>query len=216
MNKGTLRRGWPIELLAWIVLLSVIFSAGCATLKRYAYEGSNRDSWQKPDQVIHALRLPEGGQVADIGAGGGYFTFRLADAVGASGRVYAVDVDTDMVEYLENKAREKGYENVQVILAKDGDPLLPEAQVDVIFISNTYHHLSERAEYFRRAKRYLREDGHVAVIEFNSNALWQNWVGHTVDGDTIRRDMTAAGFSLEHEYDFLPEQHFLVFARAQE
>jgi ubiquinone/menaquinone biosynthesis C-methylase UbiE len=214
-NKEALRRGWKNEVFVGIVLC-VVFSAGCAELKRFAYEGTDRDTWQRPDQVIHALGLPPGGQVADIGAGGGYFTLRLADAVGPSGRVYAVDVDSDMVEYLEKEAREKGYENVEAVLAKEGDPLLPQAQLDLIFLCNTYHHLPERADYFRRARKYLRAGGRVVIIDFNDHALWQRWFGHSVDGQLIRSEFEAAGYRLEHEYDFLPEQHFLVFATAEE
>jgi len=188
------------------------FCAGCTQLKRFAYEGWGRDKWQKPDEVIRSLQLQPGNRVADLGSGGGYFTFRLAKAVGPSGHVYAVDVDEGLNAYIAGRARDEGFNNVDVILAKYDDPLLPAAGVDLVFTSDTYHHLENRVAYFRNARKYLRPGGRVAIIEFAGKGWFDSWFGHWTPSETIRTEMEAAGYRLQQEFTFLPRQFFLVFA----
>ena len=146
------RRSFRVTVAFSLLLLAVV---GCATL---------RDRWQRPEQVIHALGIQAGDHIADLGSGSGYFTFHLADAVGSTGKVYAVDVDAELNEKVAKRAREDGYENITVILAEYHDPLLPEAGVDMIFVSNTYHHIEDRVNYFANAKKYLRGEGRIAII----------------------------------------------------
>ncbi len=201
--------------LRTILIFVMALTAGCGALKRCAYEGINRDAWQHPEQVIQSLDIQPGNHIADIGSGGGYFTFRLAEAVGPTGNVDAVDVDSEMNEYVAARAQEEGYENIQVILAEPNDPLLPESGVDLIFTCNTYHHLADRANYFARAGKYLRPGGRIAVIEFNGEGWLQQLGGHWTSSDTIQRELKDAGYSLDHEFQFLPKQVFLVFSRHQ-
>ena len=156
----------------------VLLSTGCGWARRLAYSGFGRDGWQQPQRVVESLDLRAGQHVADLGAGGGYFTFDLADAVTPEGTVYAVDVDPDMADYLRDRAAESGYPNVQVVLAEYDDPLLPAGQVDLIFTCNTYHHFQDRAAYFERAGRALRPDGRVAIIEFSGKGWFARWFGH--------------------------------------
>ena len=132
-----------------LALLFVTALPGCSAFKRFAYEGFDRDEWQQPERVLETLAIAPGMHVADVGAGGGYFTFRLADAVGESGRVYAVDVDDDMLDYLRERAAEEGYAQVEVVRGDFGDPLLSDGSIDLVFTSNTYHHLSDPVAYFR-------------------------------------------------------------------
>ncbi len=194
------------------MLLTLLF-AGCTSLKRCAYEGINRDEWQKPDEVIRVLGIGPGDLIADVGSGGGYFTFRLARATGPSGKVYAVDVDADMNSYIANRARDEGVANIEVILAKPDDPLLPPPGVDLLFITNTYHHLDNRRAYFAKASKYLRGGGRVAIIEFSDNSWFATFNSHHTSKDTIKKEMSEAGYKLEREFDFLPKQNFLVFAK---
>ena len=194
-------------------LLVLIALAGCTRLKQCAYEGIGRDEWQKPDEVVRVLAIRPGDQVADVGSGGGYFTFRLAKAVGAGGKIYAVDVDKALNDALARRAKDEGYSNVEVVLAQADDPLLP-SPVDLIFTSNTYHHLQNRARYFANAKKYLKPDGRVAIVEFNG-ARWLDSMGHHTPKEVILSEMKEAGFTLKQDHGFLPRQHFLVFSIAK-
>src|SRR5229473_2251765 len=112
----------------WTIALAVplFIYAGCGGLFRASLNSPWRARWQQPEAVVRALTIPPGSHVADLGAGGGYFTFRLADAVGPLGKVYAVDVDKGSLDYVARRAKELGYTNVETVLAKYDDPLLPE------------------------------------------------------------------------------------------
>ena len=101
-----------------LFLVVVGLVAGCAQLKQCAYRGINRDQWQQPEKVIAALQIRPGEKIADLGAGGGYFTFKLAAAAGPTGKVYAVDVDREMVELINKQAQKDSVKNVETILAK--------------------------------------------------------------------------------------------------
>jgi ubiquinone/menaquinone biosynthesis C-methylase UbiE len=197
------------------VLLCTLLLAGCGacgTIKRYAYEGFGRDAKQQPARVVETLAIERGQVVADLGAGGGYFTFRLADSVGPEGKVYAIDIDPDMTGYITNAAQQRGYRNVEAILAEPDDPKLAPESVDLIFTVNTYHHITDRAAYFARAKRYLRPGGRVAIIDYRPEGFFQRLFPHSTEGEEIKREMSEAGYRLAGEYDFLTEQNFLVFA----
>jgi ubiquinone/menaquinone biosynthesis C-methylase UbiE len=198
------------------LLLGVVLLAGCTKLKQCAYEGVGRDDWQKPDEVLRSLAVKSGDHVADLGSGGGYFTFRLAKAVGPTGKVYAVDVDKGLNDALAQRARQEGFTHVEVILAKIDDPLLPQSGVDLIFTSNTYHHLKDRARYFSNAKRYLRPNGRVAIVEFNGKGWIESMPGHHTEKEVIVGEMKQAGYTLQKEFDFLPRQHFLIFSKSPE
>jgi predicted methyltransferase len=179
---------------------------GCGTVKRYAYEGFDRDEWQQPERVVADLALVPGAKVADLGAGGGYFTFRLARAVGPEGRVYAADIDEGMNAHVAREAHKQGLANVRTVLAAPHDAKLPEP-VDLFFSSNTYHHLTERTAYFRGVReRQLAPGGRVAIVEFRPGAG-----SHSTPRKTIEQEMGAAGFRLLKSFDYLERQNFLVF-----
>src|SRR5262249_18425304 len=126
------------------LFLTVGLLGGCTSLKRFSYEGFSRDGWQQPGRVIAALGVHRGDRVAALGAGSGYFTLRLARAVGPSGRVYAVDVDEAMNAYLRERVAQAGLSNVEVILGRFEDPLLPDGGIDLVLVVDTYHHLEDR------------------------------------------------------------------------
>ncbi len=191
--------------------LALVACAGCSDWKRFAYEGWGRDKWQQPERVVAALGLEPGDRVADLGAGGGYFSFRLADAVGPTGVVYAVDVDEGMIDYLTQRARDEGRSNVEVILGEYHDPLLPDGTIDLLFTSITYHHLEDRVGYFANVLADLGPGGRVAIIELNDHSWFPRWFGHHTPLETIVQEMTEAGYQLDRSYDFLERQHFAIF-----
>ncbi len=177
-------------------------------------EDPARDAWQKPDEVVGALQLREGETVADVGAGSGYFTLRLAKAVGERGRVYAVDINPDMVRHLNRRLRDGGVRNVCTVLSDPADPLLPDASVDRALIVDTWHHVEDQPAYLERLKRVLKPGGQVVHVDFQKRELP---VGPPVSMKIAREDlvkqMEAAGFRLAAEHTFLPYQYFLVFRR---
>ena len=194
-----------------LALLALLL-AGCTTLKQCAYGGFNRDTWQQPEKVIQSLQLRPGAAVADLGSGGGYFTFRLAKAVGPAGKVYAVDIDQDINAALNERAKNEQAENIEVILAQPHDPQLPAAGVDLIFTSNTYHHIEDRVRYFNNLRKYLRPGGRVAIIDFDRRAWLEGLWRHYSAEEFIKREMEQAGYRLQQELDFLDRQSFLIFA----
>ena len=173
------------------------------------FDDPARDAWQKPHEVIQALALSRGSKVADIGAGTGYFTVRLAHRVG-SGRVYAVDIEPDMVRYLNNRAKREKLGNVRAVLATPGDPRLPE-RVDRVLVVDTYHHIESREAYFRKLRNYLRPNAEVAIIDFTRDAPMGPPVEARLPAEQVRAEMQRAGYRLLRAPDVLPNQYFLVF-----
>jgi ubiquinone/menaquinone biosynthesis C-methylase UbiE len=179
-----------------------------------ALEDPSRDAWQQPEKVVKTLGLKPGDSVADVGAGPGYFTLRFARAVGPAGKVYGVDISRGMLDYLGKEARAEHLANIQPVLAEPHDPNLAPASVDVIFICDTLHHISDRASYFPLLMRALKPGGRLVNIDFHKRALP---VGPPVEMKIPRAEMIreaeAAGFHLVHKYDFLKYQYFVVFKR---
>jgi arsenite methyltransferase len=171
-----------------------------------------RDEYQKPHEVITALKLKAGEVIADIGAGSGYFTFRLAHHVGDAGRIYAVDVSPDMVVHLNRHIRDLKLKNVVSILAAPDDPLLADASVDRFFICDTWHHIENHTRYLALLKKMLKPGGQIVMVDFKKI---QTPMGPPmemrIDRDDLAKEMETNGFRLDAEYRFLPYQYFLVF-----
>jgi len=157
-----------------------------------------------------------GDRVADLGSGGGYFTFLLADAVGPTGRVYAIDVAEDMNERLAGIAAERGYGQVETVLAEPDDARIPSGGVDLVFTSNTYHHIDDREAYFRKLSESLREGGRLAVIDYKEEGFIQGLLGHSTDDSLIQTELESAGYELVAQHDFIEKQHFLIFVPGPE
>jgi arsenite methyltransferase len=200
-----------VRKLIKIQLLLFFLIAGCARLKQCAYEGFNRDHWQQRDRVIQSLQIRPGDRVADVGSGSGYFVFALAKAAGPDGKVYAVDVDSSMNDLVAERAKKEGTANVEVILAKPDDPVLPLTGVDLIFSSNTYHHIDNRISYLANLRKYLRPNGRIAIVEFDRRGWLQGMWQHYTPSEFIKKEMEQAGYSLQQEFNFLDRQSFLIF-----
>jgi len=204
------RRARPFGAAA---LAALVLLGGCTALKKWTYEGFGRDAWQQPEKVVQSLAIKPGDRIADLGSGGGYFTFRLSRAVGPTGRVYAVDVDKDLLEDLAERAKKDGYGNIEKVLAKYEDPSLPESGVDLIFTSNVYHHIEARVRYFADAARYLRAGGRIAIVDFNGKHWSATFVSHYTPVELMKKEMDEAGYRLERELDFLDRQSFMIFSK---
>lgn len=173
------------------------------------FDDPARDRWQKPDEVIAALALAPDAAVADIGAGTGYFAARLARAV-PKGRVYAVDIEPDMVRYLGERAQREQLANLQPVQGKPDDPQLP-APADRVLIVNTYHHIGDRVAYFGRLRDRLKPGGRVAIVDFTLDSPIGPPRSARLAADVVRAEMERAGYALAASHEFLPHQYFLVF-----
>ena len=129
-------------------------------------EDPMRDAYQKPQEVVKALNIKEGEVIADIGAGSGYFTVRLARPVRETGRIYAVDVSPDMIRHLNRRIRDLNLRNVVTVLCAPDDPLLADASVNRFFICDTWHHVGGHAKYLALVKRMLKPGGQVIMVDF--------------------------------------------------
>jgi arsenite methyltransferase len=175
-------------------------------------EDPKRDGYQKPHEVLKALDIKGGEVIADIGAGSGYFTFRLAHHVGNNGRVYAIDVSPDMILHLNRRIRDLKASNVHAILADPDDPLLAERSVDRFFFCDSWHHIENQTKYLSQIKKILKPGGEIVMIDFHKKELP---VGPPMQMRIAREDlikqMESNGFRVAKEHTFLPYQYFLVF-----
>ena len=179
-------------------------------------EDPKRDEYQKPHEVLMALDLKPGETIADIGSGSGYFTLRFAAHVGDKGRVLAVDIDPEMIRYLNRRVRDAGVGNVQTILAEPNDPLLSDASVDRFVVVDTWHHIEKPLDYLALMKRMLKPGGQVVMIDFQKKELpFGPPMEMKIAREDLVRQMEANGFRLAKEHTFLPYQYFLVFTAAR-
>ena len=173
------------------------------------FDDPKRDAWQKPQEVIEALKLKRDALIADIGAGTGYFTVRLARAVPA-GKVFAVDLEPDMVKHLAERAKREHLANIVAVQASTEDARLPE-KVDLVLMVDTYHHIDDRRGYFAKLKQSLKPGGRVAIVDFTLDADIGPAPRARVSPERVKSELTAAGYRLVDEQTFLENQYFLVF-----
>jgi arsenite methyltransferase len=168
----------------------------------------------KPDEILEILALQSGQNIADIGAGGGYFSLRFAEAVKPVGKVYPVDTNEQFLDFLMSRARERGLSNLEPVLVTEDTLPLPDGGLDFVFMRNVYHHLAERVEYLKRLARKLKPDGRVAIVEYERRTplTLRRLFGHYVPHERIIDEMEKAGYKLDTIFSFLPEQSFTIFS----
>jgi ubiquinone/menaquinone biosynthesis C-methylase UbiE len=178
-------------------------------------EGPDREKYQRPDQIMDHLGIGEGSLVADLGAGGGWFTIRLARRVGPNGRVYAQDIQPEMIGSIERRVQREGLKDrVEMVLGKASDPNLP-VPVDVVLIVDAYHEMTDPVALLKNVRKSLRPGGRVGIVEASK-------AGHgpgppmeeRVDPETVIRDAEMAGLRLKSRGDFLRYQYLLEFVAA--
>jgi cyclopropane fatty-acyl-phospholipid synthase-like methyltransferase len=174
-----------------------------------SFDDPKRDAWQMPDRVIAALALKPNQSVADIGAGTGYFSMRLAKAV-PGGAVYAVDIEPNMVAHLKTRAASEKLTNVTPVLASPTSSNL-STPVDLILVVDTYHHIGDRPAYFRALRSRLTPGGRIAIVDFRKDAPEGPPAHFRFTPEQIKKEMADGGYVMDAEHDFLPRQHFLIF-----
>ena len=175
----------------------------------HVFDDPKRDEWQKPHQVIQALKLPPDAIVADVGAGTGYFSARLATML-PKGKIYAVDVEPDMVKHLAERAKREGRKNMQAVQGAPADAKLPE-KVDLILFVDVHHHIDQREQYFRKLRASLKPGGRVAIIDFRPDSPEGPPKQSRISSERVKAELSTAGYSLAEEHAFLPNQYFLIF-----
>jgi SAM-dependent methyltransferase len=174
------------------------------------FDDPARDAWQHPDDVLAALALQPAMVVADLGAGTGYFTVRLARAV-PTGTVIAEDIEPDMVRYLGERARREQLANVRAVLGDADDPHLEPASVDRILVVDTWHHIADRPAFASKLAVALRPDGAIAIVDFTLDAPHGPPREHRLAPASVLADLRAGGLHASLSETTLPQQ-FIVIA----
>ena len=177
------------------------------------FDDPKRDEWQKPHELLMALDLKPGDVVADLGAGTGYLSARLARHV-PQGKVLAADISTDMVAFLGKRAKENNIANLVAVQASEASPNLPE-KADVAVLLDVYHHIDKRVDYFKALHASLKPGGRVVVIDFRPEATSGAPRQMRLPISTVDQEMAAAGYKRTVSKDFLPHQYFLVYQAAK-
>ena len=184
-------------------------------------EGPDREVWQRPDQIMDALRIADGSVVADLGAGSGWFTIRLARRVGPNGKVYAEDIQREMFESIDRRRKREGLRWVEPILGTAADPGLPTGKLDAALIVDAYHEMEEPVVLLRNVAKSLKvatslkPGGRLGIVNFTKAGFGPGPpMDERVDPEAVIRDAEAAGLRVVARPDFLPFQYMLVLERA--
>jgi 2-polyprenyl-3-methyl-5-hydroxy-6-metoxy-1,4-benzoquinol methylase len=171
----------------------------------------------KIDKVLPLLKLKPGDRVADIGAGTGAFSFPLARTVAPSGKLYAVDIDSGLLDYIAQKAKKENIENIQTVKGEFSDPKLPTRDVDLAFFHDVLHHIENRQAYLKALATYIKPSGRIALIEMNRDdpkTPHRNSPEMLLSKDEVKNWMAAAGFYPAEEFDlFGNAKWFIIYTR---
>lgn len=172
---------------------------------------------EQPDRVVAALRIPEGSTVIDLGAGVGYFTWRLAKQVGPEGKVIATDVQPEMLDMLVLNMRNRGIENVKTVLATHSDARLPaDGEAELALLVDVYHELAFPALTMQHVLRSLKPGGRLVLVEYRKEDPWiPIHPLHKMTVDEARSEIEPTGFEFVEALEFLPSQHIIIFKRPE-
>ncbi|HVG38503.1 MAG TPA: methyltransferase domain-containing protein [Pyrinomonadaceae bacterium] len=173
------------------------------------FEDSQRERNLQINRVMDLLGIKENSAIADIGAGSGWFTIRAARRVGAGGKVYAVEINPDYLKHIGERAAKEKLPNIQTVLGKEDDPLLPADALDAALILKTYHEIEQPVRLLERLRRSMRADSRLGIIDRNGKGD-----DHGLDKEVVIREAGRAGFALVEQYDFVKPDgmdYFLVF-----
>jgi len=183
-------------------------------------ENPDRDQWQKPDQIMDSLLIAEGSVVGEIGAGGGWFTAKLSARVGPNGRVYAEDIQSLMIEYIQRRMQRENLRNVIPVLGTANDPRLPPNALDAALIVEVYREMeippADPVMLLKRLTESLTSDGRIGIVDYNPGGGGPGPAAdQRVDPETIIRTAAAAGLRLiSREPQVNQFQFLLVFSKA--
>jgi len=176
---------------------------------RTALEGPDRDKSQRPAEVIASLELQPNDVVADIGTGTGYFAIRIAEAY-PTVRVVAADAEPEMISYLTSQSKERKLANLEPVTIDPARPELP-VQANLALLVNTLHHIDDRVAYLKHLNKSMAPGARIAVIDFTIEAPEGPPADHRIPAEAVRDELKQAGYALELDLKFLPNQYFLIF-----
>ena len=175
-------------------------------------ERPERESEEAPARAIAALKIPRGATVADIGAGSGYYTERLAKTVGETGRVYATDIQPEMLALIQRKIDAQKIANIELVLGTETEARLPENAIDLAIMVDVYHELARPQVFLESVKRALKPGGRLVLLEYRKeDPRVPIKLEHKMSVREARQELEASGYRFERVIDVLPWQHILVF-----
>jgi SAM-dependent methyltransferase len=184
---------------------------GCETW----LERPEREQEENPEGALDALNLKPGMTVADVGAGTGYMSLKMAKRVGSSGKVYAEDVQPEMLQKVRENAAKAKASNVVTVQGSYTDPMLPKGQVDLILLVDVYHEFSEPQRMLRGIRAALKPDGRLVLLEYRKeDPSIPIRVEHKMTVAEVKTELEAEGFKLSHVIETLPRQHILILTLA--
>jgi ubiquinone/menaquinone biosynthesis C-methylase UbiE len=177
-------------------------------------DAPDRDLWQRPDQIMDAMGIADASVVADIGAGSGWFTIRMARRVGPQGVVYAEDVQEEMINAIRRRVGREGLTNVRPVLGLKNDPRLPANSIDAVLMVDAYHEIENRVAVLSSLARALKPQGRIGVVDFKLDGTGPGpSPEERVSPDVVVKDAAEAGLRLIRQEPFLPFQYFLIFGK---
>jgi ubiquinone/menaquinone biosynthesis C-methylase UbiE len=177
-------------------------------------ERSEREAEENPTRAIELLKLDKGMTVADVGAGVGYYSIRMAEVVGPNGKILATEIQPEMLQILKRRIREKKADNVEPILSSEHDPKLPDACCDVILLVDVYHEFSQPIEMLAKLRTALKKDGRLILLEYRKEDPYVPIrPEHKMSIKEAKFEVEAEGFKLDQVIGELPWQHVLIFRK---
>jgi len=174
------------------------------------WNSPERDEWQRPDEVMRILDIQPGQTVADLGTGTGYFVPHLSQAVGANGKVLALDVEQNMVGFVQKTAAEQGLQNVEAIKIPYDSTNLEPGSLDRLLTVNTWHHIANREAYSAHLKSVLKPDGFIVLVDYTKEAPHGPPAKHRLAPEVVIRELEAGGLSARIVESELPVQYVIV------
>ncbi len=176
-----------------------------------------REFEEQPDRVVAALKIPRGATIVDLGAGSGYFTWRLAKSVGPEGKVLAVDIQNGMLDLLKSNMEKRNIQNYEAILATETDLRLPQNQVDLVLLVDVYHELASPILTLQYLRRALKPDGRLVVVEYRKGVPGiPIHPLHKMTVEEVRNEVEPVGFDYKETMHFLPRQDIVIFTPDKE
>jgi ubiquinone/menaquinone biosynthesis C-methylase UbiE len=174
-----------------------------------------REAEEQPDAALDAIGVAKGSTAADIGAGAGYFTWRLAERVGPSGKVYGTDIQPQMLALLRRNMAARKITNVEPVLGAADDPRLPRDAVDLVLLVDVYHEFSAPQAMLRKIRESLRKDGRLVLLEYRAeDPKVPIRPEHKMTVAQVKAELEPEGFRLERVSEALPRQHILIFRKS--